>query len=192
MATKKQIGYGSQGSEVTELQKLLNTNGYNLQEDGIYGDKTMAAVKDYQQKNNLDVDGIVGDMTWGALTGSSAAQTTPSTDTSTGATNTASTVPVVKDFTYDPFKVSDSTAAADQKRNEVASQKPGEFTYGAYEKSDAVLQAEALLITCAAERENCSEYSSCRSTDHTCRNTAEKGDSGRIYASSRSICRQIH
>ena len=145
MATKKQIGYGSQGSDVTELQKLLNSNGYNLQEDGIYGSKTQAAVKDYQTKNNLSVDGIVGNETWGALTGSNTAQTTPSTDTSTGATNTASTVPVVKDFTYDPFKVSDSTAAADQKRNEVASQKPGEFTYGAYEKSDAVLQAEALL-----------------------------------------------
>ena len=146
MATKKQIGYGSQGSDVTEIQKLLNTNGYGLKEDGIYGDLTMAAVKDYQTKNNLSVDGIVGDETWSALTGASAAQTTPSTEATTPTTDVpTSTLPQVDAFTYDPFKVSDSTAAADQKRNEVASQKPGEFTYGAYEKSDAVLQAEALL-----------------------------------------------
>ena len=143
MATKKQIGYGSQGSEVTELQKLLNSNGYNLAADGIYGDKTMAAVKDYQQKNNLDVDGIVGNNTWGALTGTNATQPPPSTGAT--ATSPASTLPDVGKFTYDPFKVSDSTAAADQKRNEVSSQKPGDFSYGAYEKSDIVKQAEALL-----------------------------------------------
>lgn len=146
MATKKQIGYGSQGSDVTELQKLLNTNGYGLKEDGIYGDLTMAAVKDYQTKNKLSVDGIVGEETWGALTGSSAAQTTPSTEATTPTTDVpTSTLPKVDAFTYDPFKVSDSTAAADQNRKDVASQKPGDFSYGAYEKSDAVLQAEALL-----------------------------------------------
>lgn len=111
MATKKQIGYGSQGSEVTELQKLLNSNGYNLETDGIYGDKTMAAVKDYQQKNSLDVDGIVGDMTWGALTGTNTTQPPPSTDTSTDTTPPAG----------------------------------NGFSYGAYEKSDVVKQAEALL-----------------------------------------------
>ena len=143
MATKKQIGYGSQGSEVTELQKLLNSNGYNLKEDGIYGDKTMAAVKDYQTKNNLSVDGIVGDNTWGALTGSNATQ--PPLSTGTATTHTASTMPDVSGFTYDPFKVSDSTAAADKKRQELASQKPGEFSYGEYEKSDIVKQAEAML-----------------------------------------------
>ena len=136
MATYKQIGYGSQGSDVTELQKLLNSNGYNLQTDGIFGDKTQAAVKDYQQKNNLDVDGIVGNNTWGALTKAKTTQPAASTGTST------STAP---SFSYDPFKVSNSTAAANQKRQEIASQKPGEFSYGAYEKSDVVKQAEALL-----------------------------------------------
>ena len=152
MATKKQIGYGSQGSDVTELQKLLNSSGYNLKEDGIYGDKTMAAVKDYQTKNNLSVDGIVGNDTWGALTGTKATQPYPSTGATqpplsngTATTHHASTMPDVSGFTYDPFKVSDSTAEADKYRKDVAAQKPGEFSYGAYEKSDIVKQAEALL-----------------------------------------------
>jgi hypothetical protein len=48
-------------------------------------------------------------------------------------------------WSYDPFKVSDHTAAADQNRQAIASNKPGDFTYGSYEKSDAVKQAEALL-----------------------------------------------
>ena len=139
MATKKQIGYGSQGSEVTELQKLLNQNGYQLDEDGIFGTNTQSAVRDYQQKNKLAVDGIVGDNTWGALTNVTTKAPAPSTNISAG------TAPVVNDFSYDPFKVSDSTAAADQKRQEVSSQKPGEFTYGAYEKSDVVKQAEEML-----------------------------------------------
>lgn len=143
MATNKQIGYGSQGSYVTEIQKLLNENGYNLATDGIYGDKTMAAVKDYQKKNNLAVDGIVGNNTRSALTGGNTKQPAPSTGAAT--TPPASTLPQVDAFTYDPFKVSDSTAAADQNRQDVASQKPGEFSYGAYEKSDIVQQAEELL-----------------------------------------------
>ena len=147
MATYNQIGYGSQGSDVTDLQKLLNDNGYNLAIDGIFGDQTMAAVKDYQQKNNLDVDGIVGDMTWGALTGSNVTQPPPSTEATTPTAPEAptSTLPQVDAFTYDPFQVSDSTAAADQNRQDLAAQKPGEFSYGAYEKSDIVKQAEDLL-----------------------------------------------
>lgn len=87
-----QISYGSQGSDVTELQKLLNQNGYNLQVDGIYGKNTQAAVRDYQQKNNLAVDGIVGKNTWGALNGGvSGATTTPSAGTTATAPYTPAT-----------------------------------------------------------------------------------------------------
>ena len=149
MATYKQIGYGSQGSDVTELQKLLNTKGYGLATDGIYGAKTQAAVKDYQSKNNLAVDGIVGNNTWGALTKVEApaptAPTAPTTPAaSTPSVDTANTQ-APSTWSYDPFNVSESTAAADKQRQDLASQKPGDFSYGAYEKSDIVKQAEALL-----------------------------------------------
>ena len=128
MATFNQVKYGSQGGDVTELQRLLNSKGnYNLNADGIFGAKTQAAVKDYQQKNGLAVDGIVGKNTWGALTGGTQSSNATPTSNNSG------------------FKVSDQTATADQNRQALAAQKPGEFTYGAYEKSDAVKQAEALL-----------------------------------------------
>lgn len=72
----KQISYGSRGSDVRELQKKLNENGYSLEVDGQFGSKTQAAVKDYQKKNNLQVDGIAGKNTWGRLSKAAAPQTT--------------------------------------------------------------------------------------------------------------------
>lgn len=63
----QQVSYGSRGSDVTELQKKLNENGYQLEVDGVFGSKTKSAVQDYQRKNSLDVDGIAGEKTWGSL-----------------------------------------------------------------------------------------------------------------------------
>lgn len=65
------IKYGSRGDEVSQLQALLNQQGYNLAVDGIFGSATQNAVRQYQQSMGLTVDGIVGANTWGALTGSS-------------------------------------------------------------------------------------------------------------------------
>lgn len=72
----KQVSYGSSGSDVRELQKKLNENGYSLEVDGQFGSKTQAAVKDYQKKNNLQVDGIAGKNTWGSLNKATTPQTT--------------------------------------------------------------------------------------------------------------------
>lgn len=58
---------GSQGDDVKHLQTVLNKNGYNLTVDGIFGDKTLAAVQEYQKKNGLSVDGEVGVNTWTSL-----------------------------------------------------------------------------------------------------------------------------
>ena len=63
----QEVSYGSSGENVKRLQNLLNQRGYTLDEDGIFGEKTQAAVRDYQKKNNLLLDGIAGDETWGSL-----------------------------------------------------------------------------------------------------------------------------
>ena len=60
--------YGSSGSEVTQIQTKLKRWGYytgNI--DGIYGSKTVAAVKWFQSKNGLTVDGIAGPATLAAM-----------------------------------------------------------------------------------------------------------------------------
>ena len=107
---------GSQGSQVKELQKLLNNNGYNLDVDGIFGSKTDAAVRDYQKKNGLDVDGIVGINTWGALRGNSNG-------------NKQATTPTFKydDFSYDGYQESDIVKQASDALNAHMAQKPGAY-----------------------------------------------------------------
>lgn len=60
--------YGSRGSEVTQIQTKLKRWGYytgNI--DGIYGTKTVEAVKYFQRKNGLTVDGIAGPATLKAM-----------------------------------------------------------------------------------------------------------------------------
>ncbi|GAB6118829.1 hypothetical protein JCM16816_24260 [Thermoanaerobacter brockii subsp. lactiethylicus] len=58
---------GSTGNGVKILQETLNIIGYSLVEDGQFGTRTQAAVKDFQSKNGLTVDGIVGPQTWQKL-----------------------------------------------------------------------------------------------------------------------------
>lgn len=50
-STYQTVRYGSTGSAVRQLQSALNQKGYQLTEDGIFGAKTRAAVRDYQKKN---------------------------------------------------------------------------------------------------------------------------------------------
>ena len=59
---------GSSGTQVRTLQTKLNNWGYDAGTvDGIFGSKTQAAVKRFQQKNGLVADGIVGSKTAAAL-----------------------------------------------------------------------------------------------------------------------------
>lgn len=53
---------GSTGAQVKELQRLLS-----LRDDGVFGIKTLKAVKDFQSKNGLVPDGFVGSKTFEAL-----------------------------------------------------------------------------------------------------------------------------
>lgn len=60
--------YGSSGSEVRQIQTKLKAWGYYTGSvDGIYGSKTVSAVKKFQQKNGLAVDGIAGAKTLSAM-----------------------------------------------------------------------------------------------------------------------------
>jgi len=59
---------GSKGNEVTELQKFLNAAGYDCgTADGVFGQKTKAAVIKFQIVNKLVGDGIVGALTRAVL-----------------------------------------------------------------------------------------------------------------------------
>ena len=57
------LKYTMQGTEVKWLQWYLNKFGYNLSVDGIFGKKTLTAVKDFQKSHGLVIDGLVGKLT---------------------------------------------------------------------------------------------------------------------------------
>lgn len=60
--------YGSSGNEVIQIQTKLKRWGYyNGSVDGVYGSKTVAAVKWFQSKNGLTADGIAGPKTLAAM-----------------------------------------------------------------------------------------------------------------------------
>ncbi len=64
-----QLEKGNKGTHVKALQILLNGYGYNFVPDSSFGDKTFAAVKDFQKKSGMGVDGICGIKTWNKLLG---------------------------------------------------------------------------------------------------------------------------
>ena len=60
---------GDRGAYVTFLQQLLESNLYPVGGiDGIFGSRTLSAVRNFQSANGLTVDGLVGNNTWNALT----------------------------------------------------------------------------------------------------------------------------
>ena len=80
--------YGSTGSEVTQIQTQLKRWGYYSGAiDGIYGSKTLAAVKWFQSKNGLTVDGIAGTKTLQAMGIYSSSTTSGSSSTNSNDVN---------------------------------------------------------------------------------------------------------
>jgi peptidoglycan hydrolase-like protein with peptidoglycan-binding domain len=67
-STQPLLRSGSRGPAVATLQKQLNAAGFNAgAADGIFGPKTLAAVKAFQRARGLAADGIVGPKTRAAL-----------------------------------------------------------------------------------------------------------------------------
>lgn len=59
---------GAHGDEVKALQEQLNSFGYGLTADGVYGEGTESAVRHLQKSFGYTVDGVVGDGTRALIT----------------------------------------------------------------------------------------------------------------------------
>ena len=87
--------YGSRGDEVRQIQEKLKRWGYyNGSVDGIYGSKTLAAVKSFQKKNGLTVDGIAGPKTLAAM------GITSSSNSSSGTNSNSNNVTLLAKLIY--------------------------------------------------------------------------------------------
>lgn len=81
---------GSTGSEVRQIQtKLKNWGYFSDKVDGIYGEKTRAAVVWFQKKNGLTADGVAGTATLAAM---GISETTAASAVTTAASGYASEV----------------------------------------------------------------------------------------------------
>ena len=118
--------YGSSGDGVKELQEMLNATGkYTLDIDGIYGNQTQQAVRDYQSNNNLTVDGVAGDQTLGHLRDNSSS------------TGTEQEAPVVQP--YQPtYTESQTVKDAQTQLDTHKAQQPGAYQSGYSEKLNAL------------------------------------------------------
>lgn len=135
-STYTMVAYGSQGSAVKQLQSELNKRGYQLDEDGVFGKKTKAAVRDYQKKNGLTmVDGIAGDETWGSLLSAptaaeqQAAAAAAEEAARPEARVTESTARRLAELEKG-YQPSEDVAAARAYRDSVAAMQPGEYDSG--------------------------------------------------------------
>ncbi len=76
---------GSSGEAVTTIQTKLKRWGYyDGSVDGVYGSQTVAAVRQFQEKNGLTVDGVCGPATLRALGMMSEAESSASSQTGSG------------------------------------------------------------------------------------------------------------
>ncbi len=67
-AGRPTLRHGDRGTYVTTLQQMLSVLGYYTGAiDAIFGNNTLAAVRNFQRNACLVVDGIVGPLTWAAL-----------------------------------------------------------------------------------------------------------------------------
>ena len=67
---KRILKHGSRGEDVKRLQKVLNARGLYPEPiviNGIFGPKTLSAVKEFQRQQSLRADGVVGGKTWDRL-----------------------------------------------------------------------------------------------------------------------------
>ncbi|WP_314338435.1 N-acetylmuramidase family protein [Acinetobacter guillouiae] len=96
------LKYGSKGTAVVDLQKLLIKNGLRgrnnktIAKDGDFGDNTEFAVIQFQKNKNLKVDGIVGNATFKALRGEDISKLLTESNLDVGAKRLGVPITVIK------------------------------------------------------------------------------------------------
>lgn len=130
------IQKGSQGADVKAWQEFLNTRGFNLDVDGIFGDKTAEATMLWQGGyGGMSADGIVGEQSW-----KNAGFTNAKDSVSAPTTNPLPTNPTYDTTSWDSTQKGQAASGA-YKDAKDAVNNYGDFTYEDYTESDTVTAA---------------------------------------------------
>lgn len=127
---------GSTGVETKKWQEFLQSKGYDLEIDGIFGDETEKYTKDYQRNHrDLDADGIVGEKTWtrAGFTDGNEAISAP----------TASPLPEAPEYSNTMWDSTDKGEEAldDYNDAKAAVNSYGDFKYANQEQLDAIMNS---------------------------------------------------
>ena len=60
----EELKFGSSGESVKEWQRFLQSQGYAIDVDGVFGKQTRNFTRQFQGKNNLATSGVVDASTW--------------------------------------------------------------------------------------------------------------------------------
>lgn len=66
-APKYVVKYGMEGEDITAMQMQLKDLGYMSATTGYFGEKTVEAIKEFQERNGLSADGLAGEKTFNLL-----------------------------------------------------------------------------------------------------------------------------
>ena len=66
-APKYCVKFGMEGTDITSMQEQLKDMGYMSVVTGYYGETTVQAIKDFQDRNGLSPDGLAGEKTFNLL-----------------------------------------------------------------------------------------------------------------------------
>lgn len=95
-APKYIVKYGMQGDDISAVQEQLKDLGYMKEVTGNYGDKTVEALKSFQDRNDLSADGMCGEKTFELLYSDNAKESASKTKQSRTKANISNMISVAK------------------------------------------------------------------------------------------------
>lgn len=102
-APKYCVIFGMEGDDITDMQEQLKDLGYMKAVTGYYGETTVAALKDFQDRNGLSADGLCGEKTFSLLYSDSARESATKAKEARTKANVDTMISVAKSQLGDPY-----------------------------------------------------------------------------------------
>ncbi|NCB30664.1 MAG: CHAP domain-containing protein [Clostridia bacterium] len=94
---------GMEGDDITSMQVQLKDMGYMSETTGYYGEKTIAAIKEFQGRNGLSADGLAGVKTYELLYSPNAKESASKAHEARSKANISKMIEIAKDKVGSPY-----------------------------------------------------------------------------------------